>query len=216
MFAATENYVREVIHAFDESGFAALDPKWSGGRPVKFGPAARELVCRVARSAPCELGLPFTTWSLSKLAAYLRERHRLVVSGETTRRILHRAGISVCDTHQAQNPGMKLICGRTTFIPGFCVVLLYGNSFGVSSTATDHRYPKSPTVTRKGSLCDGRVVGGGWHTRAWLIRRHRDECIACWIVCRTDAVTRSNSLRISLEVSGIRPGVDSLFSRRLG
>jgi transposase len=28
MFAASENYVREVIHAFNQSGFAALDPKW--------------------------------------------------------------------------------------------------------------------------------------------------------------------------------------------
>ena len=30
MFAATEGYV----HAFDDTGFAALDPKWSGSRPV--------------------------------------------------------------------------------------------------------------------------------------------------------------------------------------
>jgi helix-turn-helix protein len=37
MFAATEGYVREVIHAFNELGFAALDPKWSGGRPVSSG-----------------------------------------------------------------------------------------------------------------------------------------------------------------------------------
>nr|WP_240522102.1 helix-turn-helix domain-containing protein [Amycolatopsis vastitatis] len=38
MFAATEGYVREVIHAFNDSGFAALSPKWRGGRPRKFGP----------------------------------------------------------------------------------------------------------------------------------------------------------------------------------
>ena len=31
MFAATDGYVREVIDAFNEQGFAALDPKWSGG-----------------------------------------------------------------------------------------------------------------------------------------------------------------------------------------
>ena len=37
MFAAGEGYVREVIHAFNDTGFAALDPKWSGGRPRKFG-----------------------------------------------------------------------------------------------------------------------------------------------------------------------------------
>lgn len=33
MFAATDGHVREVMHAFNDRGFAALDPKWSGGRP---------------------------------------------------------------------------------------------------------------------------------------------------------------------------------------
>ena len=50
MFAATAQYAREVIHAFNEKGFAALDPKWSGVRPRRFGPFARELVCRVAKT----------------------------------------------------------------------------------------------------------------------------------------------------------------------
>jgi hypothetical protein len=41
MFAASQQCAREVIHAFNEKGFAALDPKWSGGRPRRFGPFAR-------------------------------------------------------------------------------------------------------------------------------------------------------------------------------
>jgi transposase len=94
MFAASENYVREVIHAFNQQGFAALNPKWSGGRPRKFGPAARDQICRIARSAPTGLGQPFTTWSLTKLVAYLRDHHRLVVSVETVRRVLRQAGIT--------------------------------------------------------------------------------------------------------------------------
>ena len=94
MVAASENYVRELIHAFNEQGFAALDPKWSGGRPAKFGPAAQELICRIARSTPRGLGQPFTTWSLSKLVAYLAEHHRLVMSAETARRVLGQAGIT--------------------------------------------------------------------------------------------------------------------------
>ena len=56
MFAATAQYAREVIHAFNEKGFAALDPKWSGGRPRKFGSVAREIVCRVAKTPPQQLG----------------------------------------------------------------------------------------------------------------------------------------------------------------
>ena len=78
MFAATAQYAREVIHAFNEQGFAALDPKWSGGRPRKFGSVAREIVCRVAKTAPQQLGLPFTTWSLTKLVEHLARAHRIV------------------------------------------------------------------------------------------------------------------------------------------
>src|SRR5690606_28385943 len=74
--------------------FAALDPKWSGGRPRKFGPAARDIICQTARSTPSALGQPFTTWSLTKLADYLAEHHRLPVSVETIRRVLREAGIS--------------------------------------------------------------------------------------------------------------------------
>src|SRR4051794_11171435 len=93
MFTATAQYAREVIHAFNDSGFAALDPKWSGGRPRRFGPHARELVCRVARPPPQQAGLPFTTWSLSKLVEHLRECHRIVASTETVRQILRDAGV---------------------------------------------------------------------------------------------------------------------------
>jgi len=93
MFAATEGYVREVIHAFNDTGFAALDPKRSGGRPHKFGPAARDMICQTARSTPSAPGQPFTTWSLTKLADYLAAHHRLPVSVETIRRVLRQVGI---------------------------------------------------------------------------------------------------------------------------
>src|SRR6478752_4608018 len=71
MFADDPQYVREVIHAFNDQGFAALDPKWNGGRPRRFGPDARELICQVAKTAPQQLRLPFTTWGPARLADYL-------------------------------------------------------------------------------------------------------------------------------------------------
>ncbi len=83
MFAATTQYAREVIHVFNTQGFAALDPKWSGGRPRRFGPYVRELICRVARTPPQQAGRPFTTWSLTKLVEHLRQQHRVAISGET-------------------------------------------------------------------------------------------------------------------------------------
>jgi transposase len=93
LFQTSQGYVRRVIHEFNEHGFGALDPKWSS--PARrIGPAAREQVCRIASCQPAELGLPFATWSLSKLRDYLAERARLSVSTETIRQILRRAGVS--------------------------------------------------------------------------------------------------------------------------
>ncbi|HEX6354288.1 helix-turn-helix domain-containing protein [Actinophytocola sp.] len=86
--------MREVIHAFNSSGFAALNPKWRGGRPAKFGPAARDQICRIARCKPAELGLSFTTWSLTKLVDSLAEHAWIRASTETVRQIPRRAGVS--------------------------------------------------------------------------------------------------------------------------
>jgi transposase len=93
MFAAKPQYAREVIHAFNDKGFAALDPKWSGGRPRKFGPHVRELICRVARTPPQQAGLAFTTWSLSKLVEHLEKTHRVAAGVETIRQVLREAGV---------------------------------------------------------------------------------------------------------------------------
>ena len=89
----TQEYVRTVIHAFNESGFAALDPKWSGGRPKTIGEHARRQVCLIARCCPRDLGLAFSTWSLAKLAEYLAAAGIARISRETIRQILHEAGI---------------------------------------------------------------------------------------------------------------------------
>jgi transposase len=40
------------------------------------------------------LGLPFTTWSLSKLVDYLATTARIRLSTETVRQIVHDAGVS--------------------------------------------------------------------------------------------------------------------------
>ena len=35
LLVVTEDYVRDVIHAFNDRGFDALDPRWSGAHPRK-------------------------------------------------------------------------------------------------------------------------------------------------------------------------------------
>jgi transposase len=86
-------YVRGVIHAFNESGFAALDPKWSGGRPKTISEHARRQVCLIARCCPRDLGLAFSTWSLTKLAGYLAAAGIARISRESVRQILHAGGV---------------------------------------------------------------------------------------------------------------------------
>src|SRR5262249_51306739 len=86
-------YVRGVIHAFNGLGFAALDPKWSGGRPRTISEPVRRQVCLIARCCPRDLGLAFSTWSLTKLAAYLAAPGTASISREAIRQILHAGGV---------------------------------------------------------------------------------------------------------------------------
>jgi transposase len=63
--------VRDVIHNFNADGFDSLRPKYAGGRPPKFSPEQRAQIKQIALGRPGDYGLPFSTWSLSKLADYL-------------------------------------------------------------------------------------------------------------------------------------------------
>jgi transposase len=63
--------VRDVLHNFNADGFDSLRPKYAGGRPPKFDLAQREEIKKIALSRPADHGLPFSVWSLSKLADFL-------------------------------------------------------------------------------------------------------------------------------------------------
>jgi transposase len=91
-----EDYVRDVIHAFNERGFDALDPKWSGGRPRRIGEQIREWICVIARTSPTDWGITaFATWSLAKLRDHLLDQGIVAaISRETLRRILREGGVS--------------------------------------------------------------------------------------------------------------------------
>jgi transposase len=67
----SEDRVRDVIRNFNADGFSSLYPKYKGGRPPKFTLPQRREVKKIARSHPGDHGLPFSAWSLSKLAEFL-------------------------------------------------------------------------------------------------------------------------------------------------
>jgi transposase len=105
LVAADPDTVRDVIHGFNADGLAALAPHWGSGRPRRITDEDVAFVLAVAQLRPKKLGLPFTHWSLRKLAGYLSGRYghhdpnlvpvRTVRIGrEKVRRILHEHGIS--------------------------------------------------------------------------------------------------------------------------
>ena len=96
LVAADEDTVRDVIHLFNARGLAALDPRWAGGRPRRISDDDFAVIVAAAATRPEKLGLPFTCWSLRKLAAYLASRpgRPVRVGRERLRQILHARGIS--------------------------------------------------------------------------------------------------------------------------
>ena len=67
----SEDRVRDVIRNFNVDGFASPYPRYKGGHPPKFTLGQRREIKKIARSKPAEHDLPFSTWSLSKLAEFL-------------------------------------------------------------------------------------------------------------------------------------------------
>jgi len=84
------------VQRFNASGFATFEqvsnPK--GRPPILKAEQLRELV-DVALSSPAERGLPFSTWSVPKLAEYCRQKRLLPeVTDEWVRRLLRREGLT--------------------------------------------------------------------------------------------------------------------------
>jgi transposase len=87
--------VRDVLHNFNADGFASLQPKYAGGRPPTFDAEQREQIKSVALARPGDHGLPFSTWSLSKLADYLVAQGVVDdISHEGLRVLLRDQGVS--------------------------------------------------------------------------------------------------------------------------
>ena len=63
--------MRDVIRNFNADGFGSLYPRYKGGHPPKFTLGQRREIKKIAKSRPVDHGLPFSTWSLAKLADFL-------------------------------------------------------------------------------------------------------------------------------------------------
>ena len=91
----SEDRVRDVIHNFNADGFDSLYPRYRGGRPPTLTLPERRQIKRIALSRPIDHGLPFSTWSLAKLADFLVAEGVIEdISHEGLRRLLQDEGVS--------------------------------------------------------------------------------------------------------------------------
>lgn len=87
--------VRDVLNNFNEDGFESLYPKYAGGRPPTFTLPQRQRIKKIALARPIDHGLPFSTWSLAKLAEYLVAEGVVDdISHEGLRDLLRKEGVS--------------------------------------------------------------------------------------------------------------------------
>ena len=95
-----------MIHNFNDDGFDSLAPKYAGGRPPTFTFPQRREIKKIALSRPTDHDLPFSTWSLSKLAEFLVAEGVVDdISHEGLRVLLREEGVSfqVIKTFKASN-----------------------------------------------------------------------------------------------------------------
>lgn len=94
-FRFSRDYVCDVIHSFDRVGFQALESKYENcGKKPTFTEEIQRRIIDAALTKPCDLGLPFTCWSLSKLKDHIANQGYVEsISIETIRQILKEHGI---------------------------------------------------------------------------------------------------------------------------
>jgi transposase len=91
----SQDRVRDVLHNFNLDGFDSLYPRYRGGRPPTFTLTQRREIKKVALSRPQDHGLPFSSWSLHKLADFLVAEGVVEdISHEGLRALLHEQGPS--------------------------------------------------------------------------------------------------------------------------
>jgi transposase len=71
--------VRTWLKRFNAAGLAALTDKQRSGRPATYTPQQVAEVIAASLTPPEQLGLPFASWTLDRLAAYLNEHKALTI-----------------------------------------------------------------------------------------------------------------------------------------
>jgi transposase len=96
------------LHRFDEEGLNALEPRKSSGRPPKADEVYRAKLKEAASTNPCDLGYPFTRWTLERLREHLKRKTGVDVGVSRISRLLkamgYRYGRPKLDLKHRQDP----------------------------------------------------------------------------------------------------------------
>ncbi len=85
--------VRRRIRWSNAEGLAALEDHHRSGRPATYSPEQVATVVALALTAPKSLGLPFASWTLDRLAAYLNEHKSIAIKRSRIDEILLAEGL---------------------------------------------------------------------------------------------------------------------------
>jgi transposase len=85
--------VRRRVRRFNAEGLAALEDHYRCGCPPTYGPDEVATAIAAALTAPRTLGLPFASWTLDRLAAYLNEHKGIAMKRSRIDEILRREGL---------------------------------------------------------------------------------------------------------------------------
>lgn len=88
-----EQTVRRWIKRFNAEGTSGLEDRPRPGVEAKITPEYRKRLLEIVRRRPRTLDLPFSLWSLQRLADFMAEDMSIRVSGETVRVVLKAGGI---------------------------------------------------------------------------------------------------------------------------
>lgn len=85
--------VRRWIHRFDRHGVGGLADQPRAGRPPTYSAAEVGTVVEASLTKPAELGLPFASWTLDRLEAYLNEEKGLPIKRSRISELLIAEGL---------------------------------------------------------------------------------------------------------------------------
>jgi len=88
-----EATVRTWLRRFNAGGLAGLADAPRPGRPATYPPEAVGELVAASLTAPQELGLPFASWTLDRLAAYLHEERGIAMQRSRMAEILQAEGL---------------------------------------------------------------------------------------------------------------------------